>query len=92
MECWTLTFGAAGWPALDTDLGDGGEDGAISAAFAHHVDDPVCDSFNRHVAAAAAIGNLLENAAILTSGEKRSFFPISIIHTDTCSGFLQSII
>lgn len=62
-----LTVGAAGGPALDTHLSDGCEDGTVSAAFAHHVDDLVCDPFNRSRVAVAVIRNLLENTDILTS-------------------------
>lgn len=63
----TLTVGAAGGPALDAYLRNGGEDGTVSAAFAHHIDDPLRDPFHWSTAAAAVIRNLLENTAILTS-------------------------
>lgn len=53
-----VIVGAAGGPALDAYLRDGSEDGTVSAAFAHHVDDPVRDPFNRSVAAAAVLSDL----------------------------------
>lgn len=59
VEDLALTVWVAGGPALGAYLGNGGEDGTVSAALAHHVDDPVCDPFNWRVTAAAVISNLL---------------------------------
>lgn len=58
---WLLTVLVVVLPALHTHLRDGGEDGAVSAAFAHQVHNPVCDFFNWSIAAGAVIRNLQEN-------------------------------
>ncbi len=58
---WCLTVGVLRLSALNTDLSDGADDGAVRAVFAHQIDDAVRDFFNSNPAVDAILSHMLQN-------------------------------